>query len=127
MPRCDVVLFCTSVDRPFSESERAFLEQITRWKKKVVVVLNKTDLLDDAPGDLHTATEYVRAAAADVLGDGGVPVFAISARGALAHKLGERATGQQPDSGFGSLERYIHDSLAGPEKIRWKLRKSHVT
>ena len=40
VPRADLVLFVTSVDRPFTESERAFLEAIREWGKKVVVVLN---------------------------------------------------------------------------------------
>lgn len=34
IPRCDLVLFITSVDRPFTESERAFLERMRAWGKK---------------------------------------------------------------------------------------------
>ena len=45
VPRSDLVVFVTSADRPFSESERAFLERIRQWGKKVVVVLNKVDIL----------------------------------------------------------------------------------
>ena len=45
VPRSDLVLFVTSADRPFSESERAFLERIRKWGKKIVVILNKFDLL----------------------------------------------------------------------------------
>ena len=45
VPRADLVLFVTSTDRPFSESERVFLERIRDWGKNVVVVLNKIDLL----------------------------------------------------------------------------------
>src|SRR5579884_3592317 len=45
IPRSDMILFVTSVDRPFTESERAFLERIRTWGKKVVIVLNKIDLL----------------------------------------------------------------------------------
>src|SRR5512136_484660 len=44
VPRSDLVLFVTSADRPFTESERAFLETIRDWGKKVVIVLNKIDL-----------------------------------------------------------------------------------
>src|SRR5262249_52374795 len=46
IPRSDFVLFVTSVERPFSESERAFLASIREWGKKVLIVLNKIDLLD---------------------------------------------------------------------------------
>ena len=44
VPRSDLVLFVTSADRPFTESERAFLESIRDWGKKVVMVINKIDL-----------------------------------------------------------------------------------
>ena len=46
MPRSDLVLFVTSADRPFTETERAFLEQIRGWGKKIVVVINKIDILE---------------------------------------------------------------------------------
>src|SRR5918999_1422816 len=45
VPRSDLVLFVTSADRPFTESERVFLEQIREWGKKIVIVLNKVDIL----------------------------------------------------------------------------------
>ena len=43
VPRSDAVLFVTSVERPFSESERTFMARIRQWGKKVVVVVNKYD------------------------------------------------------------------------------------
>ena len=36
VPRADLVLFVTSADRPFTETERAFLETIRGWGKKIV-------------------------------------------------------------------------------------------
>ena len=45
VPRSDLILFITSVDRPFTQSERAFLERIRNWGKKVIIVLNKIDIL----------------------------------------------------------------------------------
>ena len=50
IPRADLVLFVTSADRPFTESERSFLEAIRSWGKKVIVVLNKADLLEAIGG-----------------------------------------------------------------------------
>ena len=47
IPRSDFILFVTSADRPFTESERIFLELIRDWGKKVLIVLNKVDLLED--------------------------------------------------------------------------------
>ena len=40
IPRSDLVLFITSADRPFTESERNFLAQIKEWGKKIVLVTN---------------------------------------------------------------------------------------
>ena len=45
VPRADIVFFVTSIDRPFSNSERKFLSLICEWKKKVVVIINKADLV----------------------------------------------------------------------------------
>jgi small GTP-binding protein len=45
VPRSDLVLFVTSSDRPFTESEREYLELIRDWGKKIVLVVNKADLL----------------------------------------------------------------------------------
>ena len=58
MPRSDLVLFVTSADRPFSESERAFLEEIRDWGKKIVVVLNKIDLLEDE-AQIHEVVRFI--------------------------------------------------------------------
>ena len=41
-----MVLFVTSVDRAFSESERIFLENVKQFRKKILVVLSKIDILE---------------------------------------------------------------------------------
>ncbi len=48
VPRADLVLFVTSADRPFTETERAFLETIRDWGKKIVIVVNKVDIFDES-------------------------------------------------------------------------------
>ena len=45
VPNADIVFFVTSADRPFTESEREFMVDIREWGKKIVVVINKIDLL----------------------------------------------------------------------------------
>src|SRR5687767_11966307 len=45
VPRSDLVLFVTSADRPFTESERSFLQNIRAWGKKIVFIVNKIDIL----------------------------------------------------------------------------------
>jgi small GTP-binding protein len=85
VPRADLVLFLTSADRPFSETERSFLEALREWGKKVVVVVNKADLLESEP-DRARVLAFVREQAARTLG--ATPeVFALSARQALKARL----------------------------------------
>src|SRR5215207_5498464 len=45
VPRSDLVLFVTSAERPLTESERGYLELIRDWGKKILLVINKADLL----------------------------------------------------------------------------------
>src|SRR5215216_784503 len=47
VPRSDLVLFVTSAERPLTESERGYLELIRDWGKKILLVINKADLLGD--------------------------------------------------------------------------------
>src|ERR687890_901737 len=58
VPRSDLVLFVTSADRPFTESERAFLEQIREWGKKIVFIVNKVDILQ--PSEVDQVVAFVR-------------------------------------------------------------------
>ena len=123
VPRSDLVLFVTSVDRPFSESERAFMEHIREWGKKVVIVLNKTDLLRDA-GELEQIRRFVADNAAALLGF--TPdLFAVSGRLALGAKSGAAPAAEREDiwrrSGFGELERYLSETLDEAERVRLKL------
>ena len=117
VPRADMVLFVTSVDRPFSESERQFLEGIRSWGKKVVVVVNKQDLVERTE-DLETIRQFVSANSERVLGDV-PPIFTVSARAAMRAKSG------QPESwaasGFEPLERFIRESLNAAGRLQLKL------
>src|SRR5215217_6113875 len=45
VPRSDLVLFVTSAERPLTESERDYLELIRDWGKKILLIINKADLL----------------------------------------------------------------------------------
>lgn len=122
VPRADLVLFVTSADRPFTESERAFLEQIREWGKKVVVVLNKVDLLGGEQ-EVAAVVGFIRDNALRLLGFA-PEVFPVSARLALAARKAE-----DPDeearlyaaSRFGPLEEYLRQTLSAGELVRLKL------
>ena len=88
VPRSDLVLFVTSADRPFSESERAFLQQIRDWGKKVVIVVNKIELLT-TEAEQRQVLEFVRQNAHELLGVAPA-IFAVSARLALEAKIRAR-------------------------------------
>jgi small GTP-binding protein len=117
VPRSDLVLFVTSADRPFTETERAFLEQVRGWGKKVVVVINKIDILDG-----ERQIEEVRAFVADnaraLLGFS-PEIFPVSSRLALRAKEGDPSVWGA--SGFEALERYIRETLDSPGRVRLKL------
>ena len=117
VPRADLVLFVTSADRPFTETERAFLEQIRDWGKKVVVVINKVDILAGEK-ELGEVRAYVADNARRLLGV--TPeIFPVSARAAFRAKNGEPQL--WTSSGFEALERYIRSSLDAVARMRLKL------
>jgi len=135
VPRADLILFVTSADRPFTESERAFLERIAEWGKKVTVVVNKADLLED-DASVGEVLAYVRAHARDTLGSEPA-VVALSARSAARAAAG--ATGADAESpatadpggpfesggrtepgGLAELERLLADRV-DVDRVRLKL------
>lgn len=118
VPRSDMVLFVTSADRPFTESERAFLQGIREWGKKVVVVLNKIDIFEN-PEDIERVRAFIADNARSLLGF--TPdIFPVAAR--LAQR--GKAT-NDPEllalSRFEALERYIVQTLDEKERVRLKL------
>ncbi|MEP6916963.1 MAG: dynamin family protein [Acidobacteriota bacterium] len=117
VPRSDLVLFVTSADRPFTETERAFLEQVRGWGKKVVVVVNKIDILD---GERQVAEVigFVAENARALLGFN-PEIFPVSARLALRAKEGDPSAWSA--SRFESLERYIRETLDSPGRVHLKL------
>jgi GTP-binding protein EngB required for normal cell division len=123
VPRSDLVLFVTSADRPFTESERVFLQGIREWGKKVVVVINKIDILD-SPADVEEVRAFIAEHAAALLG-AAPDIFPVSARQALHAKTA--GAGDAPDqallaaSRFGELERFIAGTLDETERLRLKL------
>ena len=121
VPRADLVLFVTSADRPFTETERAFMERIRTWGKKVVVVLNKVDLLE--PTQRDEQIEFVRRGVERLLGFR-PEVFGLSARMALAAKTsppGEARDELWRRSQFAPLEEYIATTLDERGRLELKL------
>jgi len=121
VPRADLILFVTSSDRPFTESERQFLHQIREWGKKVVIAINKADLLT-TPADLEEVCAFVRDNVRALLGFA-PELFAVSARQALEAKIADDAVALRA-SRFPALEDYILTTLNEQERFRLKLLNS---
>jgi small GTP-binding protein len=117
VPRSDLVLFITSADRPFTESERAFLESIHDWGKKVVIVINKIDILE-SEDDLVQIEQFVARNALHLL-DLTPEIFPVSSRMAIRSKQGERELWNK--SRFEPLESYIRKTLDEKSRLRLKL------
>lgn len=124
VPRSDMVLFVTSADRPFSESEREFMATIREWGKKIVVIINKIDLLRDETAKQQVIT-FVTEGIQTLLGF--TPeVFPVSSLLAQQAKgLGDRNPVEQARlyelSQFGPLEQYIYTTLDEEGRVRLKL------
>ncbi len=118
VPRSDLVLFVTSADRPFTESERAFLQSIRDWGKKIVVVLNKADIFEREAQVAEVVT-FISDSARELLGF--IPeVFPVSGRQALRAKVAGDAVALAA-SGFDRLEQFIAKTLDETERVRLKL------
>ncbi|KAJ6352428.1 hypothetical protein OIU76_001623 [Salix suchowensis] len=137
VPRADLLLFVISADRPLTESEVAFLRYIQQWKKKVVFVLNKSDLYRNS-SELEEAMLFIKENTRKLLKTDDVILYPISARSALEAKLSA-----SPDLGkdytelpvskshlkisrFYDLEQFLYSFLdasttTGMERIRLKL------
>lgn len=113
VPRSDLVVFVTSADRPFTESERAFLEAIREWGKKVVLVINKGDLLDSSVARAEVET-FVRTQVRRLLGFE-PELFVVSARAGLKAPASEAA------EGFRQLSQYLRSTLTGQQLVTLKL------
>ena len=126
VPRSDLVLFVTSADRPMTESERQFMERLRSWGKKVVVVLNKVDLIE-REGELQEIVAFVQRHATEVLGFAPL-IFPVSARMAQRAPGGasgtaaalEEAARLREASRLDALTRYIDDTLDDAERTQLK-------
>ncbi len=121
IPRSDLILFITSVDRPFTQSERLFMERIRNWGKKVVIVLNKIDILQSQSA-LAEVVGFVRENCKNLLGFQPeiFPVSALQAQQART-AIGHEAVTRWESSRFGALEEYLLRTLDEKERVRLKL------
>src|SRR5215210_5397976 len=122
VPRSDLVLFVTSAERPLTESERGYLELIRDWGKKILLIINKADLLAEEE-NREQVRSFVEGGIRSMLGLT-PPVFFVSAL--LARKAKAATSTIERDalleaSGFEELEGYVTDLLDEEGRVRLKL------
>jgi small GTP-binding protein len=122
VPRSDLVLFVTSAERPLTESERGYLELIRDWGKKILLVINKADLLADEE-KREEVRSFVDSGIRSALGLT-PPIFFVSSL--LARKAKAATNDMERDalmkaSGFAELETYVTDLLDEEGRVRLKL------
>ena len=122
VPRSDLVLFVTSAERPLTESERGYLELIRDWGKKILLVINKADLLADEE-KREEVRSFVDSGIRSALGLT-PPIFFVSSL--LARKAKLATNDMERDalmkaSGFAELETYVTDLLDEEGRVRLKL------
>ncbi|XP_062085862.1 probable transmembrane GTPase FZO-like, chloroplastic isoform X2 [Humulus lupulus] len=137
VPRADLLLFVISADRPLTESEVSFLRYIQQWKKKVVFVLNKSDLYRNAD-ELEEAMSFIKENTQKLLNAEDVTIYPVSARSALEAKLLKSpdlekeyeelalSDSHWKNSAFNDLEKYLYSFLdgstsTGMERMKLKL------
>ncbi|KAK4762897.1 hypothetical protein SAY86_008665 [Trapa natans] len=137
IPRADLLLFVISADRPLTESEVGFLRYTQQWKKKVVFVLNKSDIYRTSH-ELQQATLFIEENTRKLLNTEQVTLYPVSARYALEAKLLDsfaiptechELSISDPNwsiSSFYTLEKFLYSFLDGStsngkERIRLKL------
>lgn len=122
VPRSDHVLFISSADRPMTESERLFLERIISWGKKVSIVINKVDILEN-PEAIEKVLNFTKEAAHRILGIE-PEVFLVSAK--LAKRASQLEDEQEKQtlriqSGLPALEFFLKNTLDDSSRLRQKL------
>lgn len=113
LPECDAALFVVSADPPITEIEIEYLARIRETVARLMVVLNKIDLIE--PQERKKAATFLHNALVDHGLDPSTPIFTVSARDALRAKE-SRDPRAFAASGFADLEKYLVQFLANEKR-----------
>lgn len=116
--RAELVLFVTSADHPFTESERQFLQFLKgKWGRKVLFILNKIDL--KTPEELNEIVNFLEKNCYRLLGFE-PKILSMSAKEAYRAKV-EGDTALLERSKIKEVEAFIFEKLDLDTKIDFKL------
>ena len=111
----------TSAEKAFSESERALCSKILDWRKKIIVVINKFDLLETQE-EKDIVLNYVRTNVRDLLRFDPI-IFPVSSRMALKAKETGNAE-LLKTSQFDEFENFVKITL--DDETRFQMKISNV-
>ena len=117
-PRADLVIFITSADRPYTESESQFLQAIREWGKKIIIILNKKDL-NESPEELDRIVRFIQENANRQL-KSDIPILTVSAKTALRARK-ENNPKLWKESGFDQLEIFLQEKLNEKSRFKYKM------
>ena len=117
-PRADLVIFITSADRPYTESESQFLQAIREWGKKIIIILNKKDL-NESPEELDRIVRFIQENANRQL-KSDIPVLTVSAKTALRARK-ENNPKLWKESEFDQLEIFLQEKLNEKSRFKYKM------
>ena len=133
LPLADIILFVTSADRPFPQSERLLLESIQKYRKNIVILINKMDILETKGGqygsnEKEKITQFVHEQAQHYLGTHPI-ILPLSAQHANHIKRTSSPSSTTTTthsniwerSNFHTLEQLLKDNLTQQTKIKAKL------
>ena len=109
LPKCDVVLFVTSVDTPIASLELSFLKEVQEYVDRIFFVVNKIDLLAD--NERNEVLAFIVETIGSHIGNNALKVFPVSARvGIIAKTSGDPDLYEQ--SGLKALENALGSFLS---------------
>ncbi len=109
LPQVDAAIFVTSPEPPITNAEIDFLADLAARVRKVFIILNKTDLLDD--DQLREVVEFTHQSLPKGILESEDSWFAVSAACAIQAKQ-QGDTALLARSGFAALEERLNEFLA---------------
>ncbi len=108
--RSDLVIFVMNAKQAFAENERIYLALVQQYAKKVIIVLNQTDLL--APNELAEVRRFVETQLKDKLNLEPL-IFTVSAKLALENP--------QAESGLSAIRAHLRGVYSDTPPAQQKL------
>jgi GTP-binding protein EngB required for normal cell division len=85
LPDADAIIFVTSAESPLTEAEVQFLSDIRQYVRKLFVVVNKMDLLDNT--ERNDVLRYIQSGIENILGISNMHLYPLSTKKGLEAKL----------------------------------------